>query len=491
MKRHTFVVLAAAITMAAATGQQANAQGRVYTGRQQGAAVQSQGQAPQRQMQSRQGAEQLPRVQTPARPGASEGYPPEYSDGYVGEEMMHGFGASHPEGARPSGGYSHGSYSSDSFSHGGYHGEGCGPDGCGSDGCGSDCYSDGCCDTCGSEGCGGECFARGGLSCNLFGLVCPPGRYFFEADWLYVRSNFSEAIAFVQQDDNQQGIATNTIHSLDFQYDSSYRLGGGYRLCNCGEEVRFYFTRLSSYANDVAPEGAFIPFEVTPTPGGTTFIHADVDVKTFDLEFAKTIPLGGRLACEDQCGCGDECGSACCPAWDVTWSGGLRFADVGWDRVYTAVDATDFVETQAISTMDFRGGGVKLGLEGRRYFCANGCLSMYLKGDLSLLLGDVDVTTTRRTDDPSTPTDADTLLTQTLSNRQIIPVTEIEAGVTGHVTCNTSVTTGYMFSAWHDLGFRDEFAGLTNANVSFLETGYDDANILGFDGFFARLEMAY
>jgi hypothetical protein len=116
---------------------------------------------------------------------------------------------------------------------------------------------------------------------------------------------------------------------------------------------------------------------------------------------------------------------------------------------------------------------------------------LYLKGDLSLLLGDVDVTTTRITDDFSTPSNADTLLTQTISNRQIIPVTEIEAGLTGHITCNTSVTAGYLLSAWHDLGFRDEFVGLTNANVSFLETGYDDANILGFDGFFARVEVAY
>jgi hypothetical protein len=259
-----------------------------------------------------------------------------------------------------------------------------------------------------------------------------------------------------------------------------------------------YYTRLSSFADAVAPADALIPFEVSTPPGGVTSIHADVDVKAFDLEFAKTIPLGGKLGCEcgdacgGSCGCGDGCASDCgCPAWDVTWSGGVRFADVDWSRSYTADDGTGFVPTQAISAMDFRGGGFKVGLEGRRYFCGNGCLSVYLKGDLSLLMGDVDIITTRRTDDPSTPTTTDTLLTQTISNRQIIPVTEIEAGLTGHITCNTSVTTGYMLSAWHDLGFRDEFRGFTNPGGTFLETGYDDANILGFDGFFARLEVAY
>jgi hypothetical protein len=136
--------------------------------------------------------------------------------------------------------------------------------------------------------------------------------------------------------------------------------------------------------------------------------------------------------------------------------------------------------------MDFRGGGVKVGLEGRRYFCDNGCFSIYLKGDISLLLGDVDLAAVRRTFDPSDPEEPNTLNTQTFSSRQIIPVTEIETGLTGHITCNTSVTTGYMFSAWHDLGFRDEFTFPT-----LMETSYDDANILGFDGFFARLEVAY
>jgi hypothetical protein len=214
------------------------------------------------------------------------------------------------------------------------------------------------------------------------------------------------------------------------------------------------------------------------------------------LEFAKTIPLGGGggCGCGDPCGCGDACGSGCgcaCPAWDVTWSGGFRFADVGWSRTYTAVDEEEFVTTEAISDMSFRGGGLRVGLEGRRYFFDNGCVSVYLKGDISLLLGDIRLLATRVTDDPTTPTDQDTLITQSFETRQIIPVTELETGLTAHITCNSSITTGYLFSGWHDLGFRDEFRGFTNQGVSFLETGYDDANILGFDGFFARLEVAF
>jgi hypothetical protein len=356
-------------------------------------------------------------------------------------------------------------------------------------------WNGGYCDACGGQTFDGGCWCRGGWRENLLGVDCRRGEYFFTADYLYVRANFSEAPAFLEQVDDQQGVGTDEFHELDFQYESSYRVGGGYRLSHCDDEIRFLFTRLSSYANDLAPFGSFVPFEVTAPPGGETRIRADVDVKVYDLEFAKATAFGQGTGCDcgDVCdygngyGCGDVCSSGCeCPAWEVTWSGGLRFADASWHRTYTAVDANEFITTNAASLMDFRGGGVRVGLEGRRNLLRNGCLSVYLKGDISLLLGDVDLNAVRVTDDPTTPDPVDTQITQSSETRQIIPVTEIETGLTGHVTRSTSVTAGYIFSAWHDLGFRDDFNFPT-----LMETRYDDANILGFDGFFARLEMAY
>jgi hypothetical protein len=386
----------------------------------------------------------------------------------------------HMQGGMPSAGPYMGGYSDNGYEYGTagcYDGSFC-PHGY---------YDDGCCDMCGSYDCDGSCWYRGGWGCDLFGWCCPPGRYYFTADYIYARANFSSAIAFLEQEDEiEQGVGIDTFHSLSFNYESSYRFGGGYRLCNCGEEVRFLFTRLSSTANSVAPFGAFNAYEVTAEPDGETRIHAGVDVKSYDVDFAKTIQLGGQCCgCGDSCGgygCGDPCGCGC-PAWDITWSGGFRFADVGWSRTYDAVNADFETTTNAVSVMDFRGGGLKMGLEGRRYFCGNGCFSVYLKGDLSLLFGDVDLQAVRRTFDDG---EQETLNIQTFGTRQIIPVTEIETGLTAHVTCNTSFTTGYMFSAWHDLGFRDEFNFPT-----LMETSYDDANILGFEGFFARFELAY
>ena len=209
---------------------------------------------------------------------------------------------------------------------------------------------------------------------------------------------------------------------------------------------------------------------------------------TFDLECAKTIPLGGQCCdCSDTCGdgCCNSCGN-CCPAWDITWSGGIRWADVGWQRQFTALDSNDFAVTDARIGMNFRGGGLRTGLEGRRYFFRDGWLSIYGKGDISLLLGDVNVSSIRDVNDPSSSTNPIVTNTQTFRTRQIIPVTELEAGATAQVSCSTAITAGYLFAAYHDLGFRDEHELNT-----LLPTTYDDANILGFDGFFARIEIGF
>jgi hypothetical protein len=313
------------------------------------------------------------------------------------------------------------------------------------------------------------------------------GQFFFTADYLSVRASFSEATAKVVEDLNA---GTDIFVPLDFGFDSSYRFGGGYRLCCCGEEIRFLYTRMTSAASANAVNGDIVPIEASPPPGGTTFINASVDAKSYDIEWAKTIPLGG--CCNDSCGdaCQTGCGSGCCrpscPAWDITWSGGFRWADVNSSRDYNAQDDTGFTVTDGRADMSFHGGGLRTGLEGRRYFGKDGWFSLYGKGNISLLLGHVDVNVLRTVDDPSTVTTPDTSNFQAFRTRQIIPVTELEAGVTGQVTCHTAISAGYLYAAWHDLGFRDQ-----DQLNTLLPVQYDDANILGFDGFFARVEFAY
>lgn len=343
------------------------------------------------------------------------------------------------------------------------------------------CEPESCAPSCYSEPCSG-----GSGICSLFGM--DNGQFFVTADYLYVHASFSEATAYVSEDFNN---GSDQFIPLEFDYNSSYRVGGGWRSCCCGDQIRFMYTQMTSDASDTALPGDIVPYETAPPPGGQTNIRANVDARTLDLECAKTIPLGGQCCgcgdCCDPCGsgCGSSCGS-CCPAWDITWSGGVRWADVGWQRSYVALNSDSFPVTDAEIGMNFRGGGIRTGLEGRRYFFKDGWLSIYGKGNISLLLGDVNISSIRSVDDPSSSISPDITNTQTFRTRQIIPVTELEGGVTAQVSCRTAITAGYLFAAWHDLGFRDEHELNT-----LLPTTYDDANILGFDGFFARVEVGF
>lgn len=335
-----------------------------------------------------------------------------------------------------------------------------------------------------SDGCGD--FGGGGLS------LLPTGRgsrIFVGGEFLYVRSSPSEAVAYLERD------LTNFVDEFtqfDFDYEGSFRLYGGCRNC-CGEEIRFTFTRFDNGSDFVSPvEDAdtiiITPLEQTPILDGSRVEGtADIELNDFDLGWSKTIPLGSPLCCDPCCadgccddGCGDCCGSYC-PAWDITFTGALRAVDFDTNRTFTTLDSSDVVLEYGQSTSKFSGVGGRVGMQGRRYFGRNGMCSLYMKGDLSLLVGEYDSVQQSQDLSGSVP---GPVVTQRISCRHVIPVTEIEAGGTVFVTCNTSISGGYFISAFHDLGFRDEY----EFN---LQNSYDDANIMAFDGFFLRLEKQF
>ncbi len=346
------------------------------------------------------------------------------------------------------------------------------------------------CDTCFEGCCGGQC-SQGK------GMLQHPGQFFFVGEYIYARPSFSEALAYLVSDSNEplQGLQ---VVEFDFDYQSSYRFGGGYRFCDCGGEIAFNFARYRGESDFAVQDTSsspsttiFGPYEVNaPGDDGYLFGNADVDVKSYDLGVSKTIPLGGPLGCSKSCCdtccddacCGDGC-SGWCPAWDITWSAGVRFADADWSRNLNSFD-NEFEPVRASTVhLDFEGAGARIGLLGRRYFGQSGYVSAYAKGDLSLLVGDMDIFAT------FTDIAGEGLTTIVHSNtgRRVIPVTEIEAGLTAHLGKHVNLSSGYFISAWHDLGFRDEY----NFGGNFQLLMYDDANILGFDGYFARAEVTY
>jgi len=313
-------------------------------------------------------------------------------------------------------------------------------------------------------------------------LMSRPIQLVVGAEYIYARANFSEALAYVQQDVTSI-VGGETWVQYDFDYKSSYSIYGGAYLCDCGGAVIFDFNRLRSDATFIADDTAqfnnFGPFEVDGDLEG----FADVDLKSYDLSFSKTIPLGSPLSCTscDTCdswdGCSD-CGG--CPAWDITWSGGIRFAEVDWARGATSFDRANAnaVIDSYTTTMDFEGFGGRIGLAGRRYIGPRGMVSLYAKGDWSMLVGDITVN--------SVVTNISGSAFERTTCNHVIPVTEIELGGTVHVGCHANVSAGYFWSAWHDLGMRESYDF-----DQFQLNHYDDANILGWDGFFVRGEVAF
>ena len=358
--------------------------------------------------------------------------------------------AATPTPANP-GSYSEGNYASDNYysvPSNPFSG-GCGCAGASCDGCNS------CCSTsCGSGGCGSS-------GCGLGG-----GQWFAYADYLNVRAHFSDALAFVEQIDTNTTPSTTTqqFHQIDYQFQSSFRVGGGYRLSDCGEEIVFNYTKLRSSGDDFAEaipgsgRTIIFPFSqqtLNQNTGQTGRVNSSVDMNSWDLDCRKTIPFGGCCSsCGDACECGD-CGDCCrrsCPAWDITWSGGIRAADGNWDRNYFVDDPqtpTNNSNTQV--DLDFEGVGPRIGLEGRRYYGRDGWFSVFVKGNISLLWSNIELSTRQETFIPAAEN-----ITRTVRCRRLFPLRNWKPVFSASLTCHSTFSAGYLFSAWHDLGFRGE-----------------------------------
>jgi hypothetical protein len=331
------------------------------------------------------------------------------------------------------------------------------------------------CETCPT---GEYCDSRGGMLGRLSGgrnLQLIAG-----AEYIYAQATFSDALAFVEQDTVAGG---ETFHQIDFDYESSYSFYGGFYMPDCGGAVIFDYTRLTSSGDYEASESAFTNIFGSFEIDGNIEGEADVELNSYDLAFSKTIPLGCLLG---GMGCGDCCEDACCngcgwcPAWDITWSGGVRFADVGWGHNVVATDpSTGVFIDSANTTLDFDGFGGRVGLMGRRYIGKRGLFSVYGKGDWSVLFGEVDINTI--------VTNSGGQAFFRTNNDITVPVTEIELGGSAHLGAHATLSAGYFWSAWHDLGMSPT----TNFGNLFQISHYDDANILGWNGFFARAEVAF
>ena len=152
------------------------------------------------------------------------------------------------------------------------------------------------------------------------------GQWILGADFLYVRSHFSQATAFAagSQTASSYHIAAEP---LDLQYTPSFRVFAGYRFDGSDTELRFTYTRLTADTQSdagnfsaghfaVDPFGNVVGTVVVVNPAGAEFGHAivggdhiqataDMTVNVYDLDLIK--PL--------MCVCG---------GWQLKYSVGVR-----------------------------------------------------------------------------------------------------------------------------------------------------------------------
>lgn len=304
-------------------------------------------------------------------------------------------------------------------------------------------------------------------------------------DYLLIRPHFSEAMAFAR------GTQTPTTfrsdgEELQFDYQSSVRAFIGRRAADGLSEWRVSYAH---YDGDVevggsAAELGLGQFLVDPfgnivgtavvidpsdarfnTPGGVLTggdriaTRAVVEVNTYDMDFVRYRPS------ED-------------PNWLFQWSAGVRLADVDQSYESTITQNGSFFSYGDFS-VDFVGAGPRMSVGGRRFFGADGRLSLLAQAGGSMLVGNYDVRSSNTVTTP-VPFRAEQRETPT----RLITVWEAEVGSAWDVTDSIQLSTGWLFHAWTDMGTSGgHFGGFFS--------GADDGNLMSFDGLFARVQAAY
>ncbi|MDZ4821681.1 MAG: Lpg1974 family pore-forming outer membrane protein [Planctomycetota bacterium] len=340
----------------------------------------------------------------------------------------------------------------------------------------------GCGDTCGGGGCGsgcgdcGDCMACGPTQCCIGETYFYEPGFFLGADYLYLRPHFGATAAAIERttvvDGNNSATITDTLVSYDPDYQSNYRVFGGYRWGECGEALTFTYWNVNgdgNYESGVVPSDLSVIYSGAmgnnaQLAGEQLFSSFSMDLNVYDLDYSKRIMLG------------DDC----CPTWDVMWSAGVRVADFTRTNYNSVTTPGAAITSISNAEASFVGAGPRIGGELRRYFGDCRKLSVYARGFQSLLLGDYD--------NDAYISELGSVVLTTASSRsanEVIPVTEIEVGVSRQFGCRSLLSAGYQMQVWWDIG------RFPNPETDGCNCGGAGSNNLSFDGLFVRYEHTF
>lgn len=304
---------------------------------------------------------------------------------------------------------------------------------------------------------------------------CQPraiGPWFAGAEYRYIRATFSEAIAFATVTDSiGPGGFQRQVHGeeLSFDYDSSMRFYFGTHIGD-SQDIRFSYWYFDT---DVAVNGAAGAGQTLVDPFGniglgaaaaTIATTASVNMNVFDLEYLQSMHFHNQNV-------------------DFQYGAGLRFADV--NQNYTSVINNGGLATSSgLFTADFAGVGPYLSLTGSTAHCDRR-FSLFAKGGAALLIGSYDVAS--QVSIPGIASGG-----QTADRTRAVPILESELGATWHATDRLTISTGWLFQSWFNLGTSGGTFDGENLPVAPIDTVFgqtDDADIMSFDGLFVRAEL--
>jgi hypothetical protein len=193
--------------------------------------------------------------------------------------------------------------------------------------------------------------------------------------------------------------------------------------------------------------------------------QASVNMNVFDLEYLQTMNYPRQNV-------------------DFQYSAGLRFADINQDYDSRVLSPLGTTLASGVFTADYAGVGPYLTMMGSTSHYDR-MISLFAKGGAAVLIGNYDVASQITV--PGVASGG-----QSAGRTRAVPVIEAELGGAWRPTDRVTLSAGWLFQAWFNIGtsgggFDGENLPLVPIDTTFGQT--DDADIMSFDGLFVRAEV--
>lgn len=322
---------------------------------------------------------------------------------------------------------------------------------------------------CGQKSCGhvGEC-------------CCHPYTVRAYGEFLYLRARDAEVCYAVETNSNlPQDISafpgvpvqTSPVGMLDQDYSAGFRAGFGICLDECSE-IGVSYTWFDTSTDDSITRHPNFPIrQIMPMamhPGTYDAITGTVEAAgRHDIQF-DLIDVDYRQFLVQSCTSHLDCLI------------GIRWGNL--EQNFAARYTDDLSQPEnayaAATDIDFTGVGLRLGLEGERYYCRVPVM-LYMKGFASLMAGEFDATY-QQTVQNTAGFGVDT----GWEAGRIVPTFDLELGGGVYLPGGTmQLTVGYVFSAWANVVKTEDWIHAVQTN-DFRDMG----DTITFDGLVARVE---